>query len=122
MAFALLPPNRFINTGTSGKREMLMARAARLASASAGGRASHLPPESRPSHSTASDSRVVRAHAVLCAAGFNIRWLLRVAMRRGPTDFFLVLAAQSLLADCAVIDLCMFSPRPGPRQASTQFT
>lgn len=35
-------------------------------------------------------------HAVLCAAGFNIRWLLRAIARRGLKAVFLCLAALSL--------------------------
>lgn len=36
-------------------------------------------------------------HAVLCAAGFNIRWLLRAIVRLGLAGLFFILAALSLL-------------------------
>jgi IS5 family transposase len=36
-------------------------------------------------------------HAVLCAAGFNIRWLLRAIVRLGLTALFFVFAALALL-------------------------
>ena len=37
-------------------------------------------------------------HAVLCAAGFNIRWLLRAIARLGPEVVFLALIAAALYA------------------------
>ena len=37
-------------------------------------------------------------HAVLCAAGFNIRWLLRAIARLGPEVVFLALTAAALYA------------------------
>jgi len=35
-------------------------------------------------------------HAVLCAVGYNLRWLLRAIARRSPAPIFLCLIAQLL--------------------------
>jgi len=39
-----------------------------------------------------------RLHAVLCAAGYNIRWLLRAIARKGLTAFLRLLPAPSVAA------------------------
>jgi len=54
-------------------------------------------------------------HAVLCAAGYNIRWLLRAILRKGPKSLFAVLHAlwmalgqggRSLSLSCASVPRC----------------
>jgi IS5 family transposase len=47
-------------------------------------------------------------HAVLCAAGFNIRWLLRAIAKLGLADLFLALTAMALYANA--------TSRTAPRQ------
>jgi IS5 family transposase len=39
-----------------------------------------------------------RLHAVLCAAGYNIRWLLRAIVRKGVTAFLRLLPAPAVAA------------------------
>jgi hypothetical protein len=52
-------------------------------------------------------------HAVLCAAGFNIRWLLRAIAAKGLVALLL---AFSRLASCApyISATCCKYPRPPP--------
>jgi transposase, IS5 family len=39
-------------------------------------------------------------HAVLCAAGFNIRWLLRAIAAKGLVALFLTFSRMALYAAC----------------------
>jgi IS5 family transposase len=54
-------------------------------------------------------------HAVLCAAGFNIRWLLRAIARLGPPGLLLALFGQALHAALSATGAVQQSrgPRPG---------
>ena len=45
-------------------------------------------------------------HPVLCAAGFNIRWLLRAVARLGLGGLLLVVSAQALYAPVMVNPRC----------------
>jgi IS5 family transposase len=44
-----------------------------------------------------------RLHAVLCAAGYNIRWLLRAIARKGLTAFWRLLPAPAVAAVVALL-------------------
>lgn len=64
-------------------------------------------------------------HAVLCAAGFSIRWLLRAIARLGLAGLFFVLAALSLLHSRTAAPSLTFPSRSTlrlrPHQPSTEF-
>ena len=45
-------------------------------------------------------------HAVLCAAGFNIRWLLRAMARQAAKAISLVFSLVALYAGFAVMAMC----------------
>ena len=51
-----------------------------------------------------------RLHAVLCAAGYNIRWLLRMIAKKGVP--FLKRAFLYLIAAVRLIDRLLAQPRP----------
>jgi IS5 family transposase len=61
--------------------------------------ASHRTSEGRPPNGTGWLKGILgdALHAVLCAAGFNARWLLRAIVRLDLEGLFFVLAALSLL-------------------------
>jgi hypothetical protein len=44
-----------------------------------------------------------RLHAVLCAAGYNIRWLLRAIPRKGLTAFLRLLPSPAVAAVVALL-------------------
>lgn len=48
----------------------------------------HLKADHRMSRCHLKESRGNSLHAVLCAAGYNIRWLLRMIMKKGISLFF----------------------------------
>lgn len=52
-----------------------------------------------------------RLHAVLCAAGYNLRWLLRVIAKRGPRAVLWVLPAQVRTAVTAMFG-AVRAPKP----------
>ena len=49
-------------------------------------------------------------HAVLCAAGFNIRWLLRAIAAKGLVALLLVLSQMALYAAC-IGNMLRIAPR-----------
>jgi transposase, IS5 family len=50
-------------------------------------------------------------HAVLCAAGFNIRWLLRAIVAKGLAALPLVFPQVMLYAAC-IRNVLQIAPRP----------
>ena len=60
-----------------------------------------------------------RLHAVLCAAGYNIRWLLRMIAKRGigPLVVILLRALLRLLHTVAQALRAITTPLPGTPRA-----
>jgi IS5 family transposase len=106
----------------------------RLAQASAGGGTGHRAPEVRPPHGSVLVDRGNSGdalHAVLCAAGYNLRWLMRAMVRLGLRALLLRLIWLALLgsipalrilssANSSSVDPLSSSLRQGPA-ASDEF-
>ena len=58
-------------------------------------------------------------HAVLCAAGFNIRWLLRAIAAKGLAAFLLVFSQMALYATC--IANALINPTPTTGRTDQRF-
>ena len=66
-----------------------------------------------------------RLHAVLCAAGYNPRWLLRAIARKGLETFFLALAAGTALGNPETLGPVVLTNQPpiftvGPNRDSIE--